>query len=95
MISQALSSLVGGKDWILRGETYDDLEWLDTAPKPSKEEVMAEIARLQAEYEAKQYQRDRAAAYPSIQDQLDMLYHQGIDGWKAAIAAVKTEYPKG
>ena len=56
--------------------------------------VQAEITRLQAEYAAKQYQRDRAAAYPSIADQLDLLYHQGIDGWKAAITAVKQEYPK-
>lgn len=56
--------------------------------------VQAEITRLQAEYAAKQYQRDRAAAYPSIADQLDLLYHSGYDGWKAAIDAVKQEYPK-
>jgi len=57
-------------------------------------EIQAEITRLEADYAAKQYQRDRAAAYPSIADQLDMLYHQGIAGWKAAITAVKQEYPK-
>lgn len=56
--------------------------------------VQAEITRLQADYEAKQYQRDRAAAYPSIADQLDLLYHGGYDGWKAAIDAVKQEFPK-
>lgn len=56
--------------------------------------VQAEITRLEADYAVKQYQRDRAAAYPSIADQLDLLYHQGIDGWKAAITAVKQEYPK-
>lgn len=42
----------------------------------------------------KQYQRDRAAAYPSIADQLDKLYHEGYEGWKAAIQAVKDQYPK-
>ena len=57
--------------------------------------VQAEITRLQAEYAAKQYQRDRAAAYPSIADQLDKIYHEGIDAWKAQIAAVKNQYPKG
>ena len=56
--------------------------------------VQAEITRLQADFEAKQYQRDRAAAYPSIADQLDKLYHEGYDGWKAAIEAVKNQYPK-
>lgn len=40
------------------------------------------------------YKNLRAAAYPSIADQLDLLYHGGMDAWKAAITAVKTEYPK-
>jgi hypothetical protein len=41
-----------------------------------------------------QYKYDRAKAYPSIADQLDKIYHEGIDAWKAQIAAVKQEYPK-
>lgn len=60
--------------------------------------IEAEIARLQAEYEDKEYQRQRATAYPSIQEQLDLLYWDkinGTDNWEQAIAAVKTEYPKG
>ena len=40
------------------------------------------------------YKYKRAAAYPSIVDQLDLLYHGGIDAWKAAITAVKEEFPK-
>ena len=56
--------------------------------------VTAEIARLQAEYDAKQYQRDRAAEYPSYADQFDLLYHGGFDAWKASIDAIKTKYPK-
>ena len=40
------------------------------------------------------YKGQRAAAYPSIPDQLDLLYHGGMDAWKAAITAVKTEFPK-
>ena len=46
-------------------------------------------------YENNKYQRDRAIAYPSIVDQLDDLYHNGIDGWKTTIKAVKDKYPKG
>jgi hypothetical protein len=41
------------------------------------------------------YKRQRAAEYPSIVDQLDLLYHGGMDAWKTAIQAVKDKYPKG
>ena len=60
-------------------------------------QVSAKKAELQTEYDNKQYQRDRADAYPSIQDQLDMQYHDAVDGtttWKDAIAKVKTDNPK-
>jgi hypothetical protein len=43
------------------------------------------------------YAQNRAAEYPSIADQLDMQYHDGVNGtttWAVAIAAVKTKYPK-
>tara|TARA_Y100000004_G_scaffold98075_1_gene109847 strand:+ start:1137 stop:1433 length:297 start_codon:yes stop_codon:yes gene_type:complete len=59
--------------------------------------VAEEIKKLQAEYDALQYQRDRATSYPSIQDQLDMQYHDTVNGtttWKDAIAKVKTDNPK-
>lgn len=56
--------------------------------------IAAEMSRLQADYAARQYQRDRAQAYPSIVDQLDAMYHLGYDGWKAQIQAVKDQYPK-
>jgi len=49
---------------------------------------------LKAEWDAAQYARTRASAYPSITDQLDQIYHEGIDAWKTTIAAVKAEYPK-
>ena len=56
--------------------------------------VATEVIRLQAEYDNKKYQRDREVAYPSIQDQLDDLYHNGIDGWKATIKTTKDKFPK-
>ena len=56
--------------------------------------VEEEVKRLQADYDSKQYQRDRAVAYPSIPDQLDTIYHQGIDAWKAQIKAIKDAHPK-
>jgi hypothetical protein len=94
--SDAIISLRPGADWVLRG---DELEWHDTnTTAPTEAEIQAEVARLQAEYEAKEYQRQRASAYPSIQEQLDLLYWDkinGTDNWEQAIAAVKAEYPKG
>ena len=92
MIVKALQSLRPNAQWVLRGET---LEWLDTEQvQPTEAEITAEVARLQAEYDNNEYQRQRAQAYPSIADQLDTIYHEGIDAWKAQIAAVKQEYPK-
>jgi hypothetical protein len=49
---------------------------------------------VQAYIDANAYKEKRAAAYPSIADQLDLLYHGGMDTWKAAITAVKEEFPK-
>ena len=63
----------------------------------SEEQIQAKLAELQAEYDAIQYQRDRAEQYPSIQDQLDMQYHDAKDGtttWKDAVAKVKADNPK-
>jgi hypothetical protein len=95
-ITKALVSLRPGAQWCLDGDNYGGLVWHDEneLPPPTEEEVQAEIERLQAEYEHNQYQRDRAFEYPSIQDQLDALYHQGYDGWKASIDEVKNKYPK-
>ena len=88
----ALQSLRPGAQWVLRG---DDLEWLDqNQTQPTDAEIAAEITRLEADHAAKQYQRDRAAAYPSFADQFDLLYHGGYDAWKAAIDQVKQEHPK-
>jgi len=51
-------------------------------------------AAVQAYMDANAYKDKRAKAYPSIPDQLDLLYHGGMDAWKAAIDAVKNKYPK-
>jgi rhodanese-related sulfurtransferase len=96
MMDKALHNLRPFAVWTINGEhEYSNLVWLDPdQTKPTEEEVVAEVARLQAEYEAQEYQRQRAAEYPSFADQFDLLYHGGYDAWKAAIDAVKTKYPK-
>ncbi len=56
--------------------------------------IDAARATLNAEYAALEYSRNRAAEYPSIEDQLDTIYHNGVAGWKTTIKAIKDKYPK-
>ena len=65
----------------------------DGVTPPTEEQVQAKLKELKADYDAKQYQRDRAVAYDPIPEQLDQIYHD-MDGWKAKIKAVKDKYPK-
>lgn len=57
-------------------------------------QVSAKKAELQTAYDNNEYQRKRADEYPSIADQLDDIYHNGVDGWKTTIKATKDKYPK-
>ena len=56
--------------------------------------VTYDEATVQSYIDANAYKEKRAKAYPSIVDQLDILYHSGFDAWKSAIQAVKEEFPK-
>ena len=69
--------------------------WLNNTTPIAEADIIAKQKELQTTYDNNKYQRDRAEAYPSIADQLDDLYHNGIDGWKKTIKAVKDKYPKG
>tara|TARA_R100001591_G_scaffold4589_1_gene10475 strand:+ start:564 stop:860 length:297 start_codon:yes stop_codon:yes gene_type:complete len=68
-------------------------KWYSEKEQPTDQAIQAKLKELQAEYEANQYQRDRAEAYDSIPEQLDQIYHD-MDGWKKRIKAVKDKYPK-
>jgi len=69
------------------------LAWTYVVEQRSAQEI-ANIAAEATALASTEYQRLRAAAYPSVVDQLDLLFHGGVEGWKAAIQAVKTMYPK-
>ena len=71
-----------------------EIEWHNGTTPISKADIETKMAELQTEYDNNKYQRDRAAEYPSIKDQLDDIYHNGVDGWKITIKAVKDKYPK-
>lgn len=68
--------------------------WEGGDKQPTDAEINKGWTDYKAEQAATKYQRDRAAEYPSIVDQLDDLYHNGIDGWKTTIKKTKDKYPK-
>ena len=70
------------------------ITWHNGTTPIAEEDILAKQKELQTAYDNNKYQRDRAEAYPSIADQLDDIYHNGIDGWKTTIKAVKDKYPK-
>jgi len=57
-------------------------------------QVEIDMAAVNAWVNPNAYKAQRAQAYPSIADQLDLLYHGGMDAWREAITAVKQEHPK-
>ena len=76
-------------------EDINQITWHDDNPTNiTNEQILAKQAELQADYDAKEYQRNRKGEYPSIVDQLDDIYHNGIDGWKTTIKVTKDKYPK-
>jgi hypothetical protein len=92
LIDAALS-LVPGAEISCYGETKIIWHTPEVAPV-TEEQIQAELNRLIEEYELKNYQRLRAAEYPSIEDQLDLLYHKGVEGWKLEIKKIKDKYLK-
>jgi hypothetical protein len=93
MKDDALQSLIGGVGWSVKGDTV--IYHADAPREPSEEEITTEMTRLEAEYDAQEYARNRAAEYPSIAELTVALYDTDD---KAAIetkrAAVKAKYPK-
>ena len=97
-IISAILALDPNAEVSVSGESLDGIEWHDGNPNNiTNDQITAKQAELQAAYDAKQYQRDRAIAYAPIEEQLDMQYHDSVDGkttWKDHIGGVKAKYPK-
>ena len=89
----AIKALCPNAEFTLRGDT---LEWIkgngDTEPSDSA--ITTKLAELKTDYANKEYQRKRADEYPTVFDQLDLIYHSGIDAWKTKIKETKDKYPK-
>lgn len=85
------------------GDNYDTLKWYDKVQhKPSEIEIKTKIAELEKEYARKAYQRKREPEYPTVTEQLDMLWHaidsdsldKNSDFYKS-LKSIKDKYPKG
>ena len=90
MICEAILKIKSDAQVSVSGTDIDTctITWHDGNPTDiTKEQIKAKINETQ-------YQRNREKEYPSIVDQLDDIYHNGIDGWKATIKATKDKYPK-
>ena len=94
-ISKAIKAINPTAEFSVNAEDYEQITWLNSTPVISRENIETKLNELQAEYDALEYQRKRDAEYPSIKDQLDKIYHEGIDKWKEdMIKPVKDKHPK-
>lgn len=75
-------------------ESGDETIYIGGVPLTDEQlaQVTEKASQNELEYVSLQYQRDRE--YPTIEDQLDDLYHNGYDGWKDTITAIKIKHPK-
>ena len=79
----------------VNAEDFEQISWQNGTTPISKSDIQAKQAELKADYDSKQYQRDRAKAYPSWEDQLDKIYHDGVTKWKSEmIDPIKDAHPK-
>jgi len=79
------------------GEGVYIAQWNSASPQPSEAEIETAHAEWQAEHDSQEYAHNRATAYASIGDQLDMQYHDQQDGtttWADHVAEIKRRYPK-
>ena len=97
-IVDALQTLTPGAQWVLSGDEYSGLQWLDeNQEQPTEEALIAEAERLQVEYDALEYQRLRKPEYPPIEDYIDGIVkgdEAQVQAYIDACLAVKAKYPK-
>ena len=94
-VIQAILKINPTAEVSVSGNDINQIAWENGTTPISKADIEAKMVEVQADYDAKQYQRDRV--YPSIGDQLDMQYKDLLNGtttWKDAVAKVKSDNPK-
>jgi len=78
----------------INNEDVKEITWYKDTSPIAEADILAKQKELVTAYDNNAYQRSRALAYPSMADQLDDIYHNGVDEWKKTIKAVKDKYPK-
>jgi hypothetical protein len=94
-ITDAILKINPNAEVSVGGNDINSITWHNGTTPISKADIEAKMVEVQADYDAKQYQRDRV--YPSIGEQLDMQYWDSVNGtttWKDAVAKVKSDNPK-
>ena len=94
-IAKAILAINPNAEVSVNANDINQITWLNGTEVISKSDIEAKQTELQTAYDAKQYQRDRV--YPSWQEQMDMQYHDTVNGtttWQDAIAKVKSDNPK-
>ena len=100
-VIQAILKINPNAEVSVSGNDINTIQWHNgTTPIP-KADIEAKMVEVQADYDAKEYQRDRAIAYPEVKEQLDLLYHDMTAGkldntgeWHKHIKKVKDDNPK-
>ena len=100
-ISKAIKAINPTAEFGYSDEDFSTLTWLNGTTPISQADIEAKQVELKADYDAKQYQRDRAIAYKELKEQLDLLYHDMVADkgdktgeWFKHIKAVKDANPK-
>ena len=97
MIIEAILKLNPTAQVSVTADDINQITWENGTQPIAKELILEKITELKEEYEANKYQRDRQKEYPSIPDQLDMLYWDKVNGtenWLNSIESVKSRFPK-
>lgn len=94
--AEAILKLVPNSSFAIKGNDLSTIDWQDTEnTQPSDSAITEKIAELEIEWNNIELARtNRQLEYPSIVDQLDKMYHEGFDEWKADIKSIKDKYPK-
>ena len=96
-VIQAIQKIKPTAQVSVSGDDINTIVWENGETPIAKADIETKMAELQADYNAKQYQRDREIAYPTWQEQMDMQYWDNVNGtttWKDAVAKVKSDNPK-
>ena len=92
---EAVGSLLGDYNDLGYDPATDTMSYYRSQTPPKDSEIDAELIRLQAEYDAQEYARNRQAEYPNWGSQLEKIYDDGLTKWKSEMVdPVKAKWPK-